>query len=382
MPTARRSLQGTRGASLVEYLMLVGLVAIPAMAGVRWLGQRVEAKARAQAACIESFDCAAAAGPRADDPASGKREALVAALLAAQRADGLPADRAAAEAIADALLAGDTSDAARARIAAYFGPLGVNGSQAAMQGIRDAGLLDTFLDTTLRDAQGKPVDARVRAAVEQMMETGRLDVYAETLATTPVTVYDPKDPTFAYANGNHHFTGGNGGSVPRGVYFNQEALANTFGAAAPGTPEYDAAVSSLSATMAHEVFHAYNDAHGGPNGAVNEGMGIAAIQYAYTDGEYDIAEMIYGTKNFYRDKLGDPKYPLTAGTGDAELTAFLAQLASRDSSDVAYGDQATLDAEYQAYWAGLDRNDPNWAALAEKATRDMLAAREARKPKP
>jgi Flp pilus assembly pilin Flp len=526
----RPLLRDTRGANLVEYVVLVGLVALLAMGGVRWFGQRADAKARGQAACVESFDCGpgdtapyalvdgdqlafkamqapaaqqapsatpsppaaaepaaspapapaptaladptpspgaaetptpaaspapapaptavasptpspgaaetptpsasppaatptAVAAPTAASPAAAetptpadsptqapaaspaqaaapspaptpvdpKQQALARGLLAAQQAEGLAGDAAAADAISRALLAGDTSNAARDRIAAYFQPLGVTGSNQAMQAIRDAQLMSPFLDTTLRAADGQSVDPRVRLAVEKMMNSARLDVYAETLATRPISLYDPKDPRFEGAAPNHHFHPGAPGKgmlwwaqapVEKGVYFNKDALDASFKDTVPGQASHGLAVDSLANTMAHEVYHAYHDAHGGPNGAVNEGMGIAAFNYAYQDGPYDLAEMIYGTKNFYRDVMQppDPNYALTAGTGDPELTAFMAQIASRDSSGVAYDNQARLDAEYTNHWKDLKRSDGEWASKAAKATADMKAAREAKAP--
>jgi len=50
-------LRDTRGANLVEYLVIVGLIALVAMAGFRAFGRSVDDKATAQAACVESFSC-------------------------------------------------------------------------------------------------------------------------------------------------------------------------------------------------------------------------------------------------------------------------------------------------------------------------------------
>lgn len=376
------ALRCTRGAGLVEYVVVLGLVAIVAIAGVRRFGASVGAKTTAQAACVTSLDCAGAGTPGAEGPSRAERlaaarQALISALLSAQERDGDTPDRKAAEAVADALLNGRTTDAARAAIRDLFGPLGVKGSTAAMDAIRGAGLMGAFLDATLRDKDGNPVDPRVRAAIERMMESGRLDVYAETLASTPVSVYDPTSADFAYANGNHHFkAGSDSDKPPRGVYFNGELLKSLFGDAKPGSPEYAAAVAQLSETMAHEVYHAYQSAHGGPDGAVNEGLGIAAIKYAYTSGDYNMSEMIYGTKSFYRDYLGQPDYPLNAvENADAELTELIQAFASRDSSHIAWGNETQLRAEYKAYWESHPRNDPKWNDSVEQATREMLEAR-------
>jgi Flp pilus assembly pilin Flp len=53
-------LRDRRGAQLVEYLVLVGLVAVIAILGFRAFGRTVDAKAAAQAECVATFSCAAA----------------------------------------------------------------------------------------------------------------------------------------------------------------------------------------------------------------------------------------------------------------------------------------------------------------------------------
>ena len=47
----------TRGANLVEYLIIIGLVAIVAIGGFKAFGKTATGKAEAQAACVESFNC-------------------------------------------------------------------------------------------------------------------------------------------------------------------------------------------------------------------------------------------------------------------------------------------------------------------------------------
>jgi Flp pilus assembly pilin Flp len=75
----RWRLADSRGASLVEYLVIVGVIAVVALGAARYLGQRVDAKAEQQAACIGSLACGAngqaaigeargAATPAADAP--------------------------------------------------------------------------------------------------------------------------------------------------------------------------------------------------------------------------------------------------------------------------------------------------------------------------
>lgn len=66
MPRPRRLLRDTRGGSVVEYLLLVGLIAIVVLTGVKLYGERSRDKATAHAACIRSLSCGdgAAANPQ------------------------------------------------------------------------------------------------------------------------------------------------------------------------------------------------------------------------------------------------------------------------------------------------------------------------------
>jgi Flp pilus assembly pilin Flp len=63
-------LRDTRGANLVEYLVIVGLIALVAMAGFRAFGRSVDDKATAQAACVDSLACSGT-GTGADGNAIG-----------------------------------------------------------------------------------------------------------------------------------------------------------------------------------------------------------------------------------------------------------------------------------------------------------------------
>lgn len=54
MPSLR---QDTRGASLAEYVLLVGLVGIVALLGVKRFGDAILGKAEAHAACVDTFSC-------------------------------------------------------------------------------------------------------------------------------------------------------------------------------------------------------------------------------------------------------------------------------------------------------------------------------------
>lgn len=52
-----RRRRGARGVGLVEYVLLLGLVAIVAIGALRLFGASVQAKIEAQAKCVESLDC-------------------------------------------------------------------------------------------------------------------------------------------------------------------------------------------------------------------------------------------------------------------------------------------------------------------------------------
>jgi cardiolipin synthase len=69
MPALRDLARDARGANLVEYLVLVGLLAIGALAGTRIFGEQLDGKARAQAACVASFECAQGDAASTGDPA-------------------------------------------------------------------------------------------------------------------------------------------------------------------------------------------------------------------------------------------------------------------------------------------------------------------------
>jgi hypothetical protein len=126
------------------------------------------------------------------------------------------------------------------------------------------------------------------------------------------------------------------------------------------------------------------------DGAVNEGIGIAAIHYAFEDGDYSIAETVYGTKNWYRDLEGDPDYPLGDFSGiDAEMTEFLEAIDDRDASQFQWQDPEALKSDYENYWEQYTRAvkvvDENgneswddsawWGTYVDQATNDMLANR-------
>ena len=260
--------------------------------------------------------------------------------------------------VMEALRSGRTDDATRQMIAEYFVPLGMEASHETMESIRQEGLLGVFIQATVRDDAGSPPGPELTAGLTRLLETGRLDVYAETLASTPINVGDYG--VLEYRPGEN------------AVVLDESALGDT---------------QNLANILAHELFHAFADAHGGGHGAINEGFGIAAREYAFTDGQYSLAEMVYGTKNFYRDRMDPPQpdYPLgDMRDADPELQAFLEALGARDSSLLAWQNPPQMEREYDEYFAPLDRSDENaWPAAVEEATQRMLEARgENRVPEP
>jgi hypothetical protein len=272
---------------------------------------------------------------------------------AAQKVDPNPPT---IDAITDKLKAGDTSDATRTMIGDYFAPLNMADSKAAMDKIREQQLLPQFIDAAARDANGKPVTPEVKAGLQVMMNTGKLDVYAETLARTPITV-----GTFADKDGNPalQYVG-----KKEGIQLDQRALS---GQDAQG----------VANILAHETFHAFSDAHGGQGyTALDEGLGIAAREYAFSDKDYNLSEMVYGTKNFYRDKRNEPNYQLgDFSKADPKLKELMGAFASRDYSHLAFNNPTQLQSEYQTYWKPLDRNRDDWSDAAVQATAQMLAGR-------
>lgn len=248
-----------------------------------------------------------------------------------------------------------TDDATRDMIASYFAPLDMAQSHEAMQKIRDEGLLDEFVDATVRDVNGKPAADSVKQGVTKILETGKLDVYAETFANTPITVGN-------YGDGKLQFNPG----PPRGIELDEKTLA--------GFGEQD-----VANILAHETFHAFSDAHGGDGySALDEGFGIAAREYAFGTGSYDMAEMVYGTKNFYRDIRKEPDYQFgDFSKADPKLTELLNAFSSEDSSQLNWKDPKMLQAEYTKFWEPLKRDVSwdDWKKAAAQATQDMLAAR-------
>lgn len=280
----------------------------------------------------------------------GDEVAQVARLNDALRPDDI-------DGIVNGLQNGRIDDDMRAAIADHFGPLGLDGSKESMDKIRDAGLMDQFLDATLRTDDGAAIDPQLKSGIADMMNTGRLDSYAETLATHGFNVFDPAN-LGDVATDAHHFNPSTGG-----VYIRQDGLGDA---------------DSLKNILAHETFHAYAHDHGSSRGANDEGLGIAAARYANTDDDYNVAEMVYGTKNFYRDIRGDADFPMGDWSGaDPELREFVGELSSRDSSGFAWDDPTTAQQEYDDFFAPINRNQDwnSWLLDVDQATNDMIDAR-------
>lgn len=260
---------------------------------------------------------------------------------------------------------GQADDATRDALGAHFAGLSVAESKEAMDAIRAEGLLDDLLHATLRDEHGDPVDPRMHEAARQMMETGRLDAYAETLATSSFNVFTPGPDDIA----NPHFRPGT-----NGVYI----------------PEAVADSPTLHETLTHETFHAFSHAHGSSISSIDEGFGIGVIHYAFTDDDYSLAEAVYGTKNFYRDYLSNGRFPLGDMSGaDPKLRELLGDIAERDRSQLAWDDPDQLQWDYFKHWKDYSRSEdadgngiPDWSQAgghAELAEAAMLAGRDERR---
>lgn len=264
-----------------------------------------------------------------------------------------------------ALRAGRTDNALRTELASYFQSATHERSHETMEDIRAASLLDQFLAAALRDDQGRPVDPAIRDGIHAIMQTGRLDVYAETLATIGVAYSAVGD-----YGGNNVYD-----DSKKGVFLNPNTR----------NPEV------LKRVLAHEIFHAFNAAHGldrsrpgleGPGAlnSLNEGFGIAVIPFAFEpNASLNLAEMVYGTKNYYRD-IGiagyDRNFPLgNATNADSKLRGLLRAVSAQDRSQLLWEDSHKLTEDYQSFFEGLNRADGSWAEQVEIATAGMLSAR-------
>ncbi|HZN95543.1 MAG TPA: hypothetical protein VFB81_22680, partial [Myxococcales bacterium] len=246
--------------------------------------------------------------------------------------------------------------ATRTMIATYFAPLSMAESTVAMNRIRTEGLVEEFVDATARDVNGDPVAQEVKDGLVEIMNSGRLDVYAETLATVPISVGD--------YGGALQFDP----NPPKGVELDRATLAGL-------------SATDVRNVLAHEIFHAFSDAHGGDlYSALDEGFGIAVREYAFSDATYNVAEMVYGTYKNYRDISGVADYPMGDYSGaDPKLQELMNALSSRDSSQIAWNNPTQLQSDYDTFFAGLNRNQDfnTWKAEADQAAADMVAARTA-----
>jgi hypothetical protein len=180
-------------------------------------------------------------------------------------------------------------------------------------------------------------------------------VYAETLATVPINVGSYGHLAFL--------------SPPARLELDQASF-NGLGA------------QDRTNVLAHELFHAFSNAHGGDTySALDEGLGIAVREYAFTNNNYNMAEMVYGTYSLYRQGGADTNYPMGDFSGaDPKLMELVGALSHRDSSQIAVNDAAQLQSDYDTYFASVVRvGQPfaDWLTDANQATADMLAARPA-----
>ncbi len=170
-------------------------------------------------------------------------------------------------------------------------------------------------------------DARLRDGIATMLDTGRVDFMVQQLASKSFNVFDGE----INGTSNPHFLpsgdANEGGYIPAG-------RAND--------------VAESPRTLTHETFHAFARDHGSSGGAAEEGMGIAIIHYAFTDGSYNAAEAIYGTKNWYRDS-GDSIDMGGFSGADSSLRDVLQSISVRDESHVAWDDPEQLQSDYDAY---------------------------------
>ncbi len=256
-----------------------------------------------------------------------------------------------------ALLAEETCDGFREAVGELFDPMNMDQSHDAMEAIREAGLQRELLEALLLDEDGNPTDSELLDAVEALMNTGNLDFYIDAFARNSFQFFDPA--TDETASDDNHFDPGRDG-----VFLN--------------TDLWDGVDAELE-TVAHEWFHAYNDLHGDIDGALNEGFAMAIGQWALGTDSYNLAEKIYGTKNWKRDLNGDGDYALgDAAVADGELREILEAIAERDISDIAWDDATRLASDYRDFWEGQNRfPDADWWPFVDEATADMLKAHAA-----
>jgi hypothetical protein len=260
--------------------------------------------------------------------------------------------------IKEGLREGRTDDNFRDGVATYFGGLSADQAHADMESIRADGLQRQLIDSVMRDNTGNQADVRLRDGIETMLNTGRVDFYVATMASNSFNVFDGS------ANGstdNHFWPSGD---ANEGLYITVDRAND---------------VNELPRTLVHEMFHAFANDHGSSRSAADEGMGIALIHYAFSDGNYNVAEAVYGTMNWYRDD-GDPASNIGLGDfsgADPQLREVLQLVSSRDESQLAWDNPAQLQAEYAQFWEGTSRFPAGeWVANVPYMTQSMLYERQ------
>lgn len=284
------------------------------------------------------------AAPKAVAPATDPAPAPASAPQSVPASVDVSAD---SRAVLDALAAGQAGPDVRERLAAVLGPADAAQTHAFMEEVRTAGLLEQFLDAAAVDEAGAPVSGGLRADAREVFTNGKMDYLADAFARTPIKLVNA---------GVNSYSGGV-------VSVNRDQGPDV---------------------LAHEMFHAYADYHGGLAGAsaINEGFAIAATKTGLRGEQANLAETIYGTKNYYRD-VGiagfDPNtYSFgDASTADPELLDVMRTIAASDVSGLAWHDPAQMQDEYQRFFAPLNRDQPfeNWLREVDGAVAVMKASR-------
>jgi Flp pilus assembly pilin Flp len=236
MPTSphRRPLEllllrrDTRGAQLVEYMVLIGLVALLAMAGFRTFGESAKAKAEAHARCVASLSCDGSAnavtpGALADAPPPPPSASWSVAGAAAAAVNGVTA--------------GDGTAAAKAPTQLQYAKSFVRAGGSATQ---------ADVDAVAEDLAKLP-----RPVLDYMKAKGITVVAAKESVTDYLTHLKGVKP-----RGWPPGTGWD--TVPGTVHNNKEVVIATRNGAVPATGDGHGAHS----LTVHETFHAIDRAAG------------------------------------------------------------------------------------------------------------------------
>jgi len=278
------------------------------------------------------------------------------AALAAEAGDAAGNARKAIESYLSIAASNDSAPAKREALRPILVALSLEESHLFMERIRAENRLDALIDTITSSNLEPPKDAPLKATLKEILGSGRADFYVE---IPTYTRFFDKPKGYCY--------------IRPDVYISDLHKVDP---------------KSFRNVLIHEMWHSFSDHHqkagkqGAHGGALDEGFGIAIRELAFTDKEYNIAETVYGTKNYYRD-IGvwkkDPDYPFgTWKHADAKLRDALELIASRDMSRLAWDDDAKLLDDYERFFKGIRRDVDfykEWMPAAEKATREMVESK-------